>query len=333
MLQVSCRLVSGFWLVAGSAGIGFACCGVSTLGRPLRFGDQTNIIVWNASSHTEHFIRDALFDTDAKDFGFIAPTPSKPELAEASDLAFETLARLRPAHTRSGLFGMMDLVPGAKAVGVIVIQEKDVAGFHATTLLASDSKALANWMRKNGYQTTPAVETWTKFYIAKGWYLTAFKVKNSSEQASTGTVRISFKTDEPFNPYYVPSDNIDPRNKRLLRVFFVSDASYAPTIGHTGHWTNLKWRAPVPDATASRLAQQLKIPASEIPAGAQVESFEDNRFPRAVSDDIYFRPGNLQAEEETESDAGSPLPLPLLEIGGVVVAGVIGVSFASRRRK
>ena len=199
-----------------SSAVATACCGVSPNGKPVAFGDQTNLVIWDAGSKTEHFIRDAKFSSTAADFGFLAPTPSKPELSEASAEAFDTLEALKPVKD--------DTVGAASAMGaasldksIEVIQQVDVAGYRATTLLASDSVALADWMRKNGYQTTPAVETWTKVYIAKGWYLTAFKVLDKAQVASTGTVRMSFKTDRPFNPYYVPSDNIKEGQKGTLK--------------------------------------------------------------------------------------------------------------------
>src|ERR1019366_1693139 len=148
--------------------------------------------------------------------------------------------------------------------------------------------ALADWMRKNGYQTTPAVETWTKVYIAKGWYLTAFKVLDKAQVASTGTVRMSFKTDRPFNPYYVPSDNIKEGQKGTLKLYFVSAGDYKATVGNSEPWKDADWSVPVPSGTAVRLASQLKLPASAIPVGAQVATYIDREFPQVARDDIYF---------------------------------------------
>src|SRR5580658_8291337 len=70
----------GGLLATGSA---LACSGVGPPGKPVVFGDQTNIIIWDEAHHTEHFIRNANFRSGADDFGFIAPTPAKPQLSEA----------------------------------------------------------------------------------------------------------------------------------------------------------------------------------------------------------------------------------------------------------
>src|ERR1019366_1800467 len=111
------------------------CSGVGPPGRPVVFGDQTNIIIWDTTHRTEHFIRNANFRSGADNFGFIAPTPGKPHLNEASNQAFYTLANLAPVSSfaaggmRGGGFG-----EAARSASVQVIQEADVAGFHATTL-------------------------------------------------------------------------------------------------------------------------------------------------------------------------------------------------------
>ena len=244
-------------------------------------GDQTNIVIWDAATHTEHFIRQAKFQADAADFGFIAPTPSKPELAEASAEAFDTLSGLKPKETHFACNKSDDS-------GVDIIQQVDIAGYRATTLLASDSKALAAWMGRNGYATTPAVEGWTRFYIAKGWYLTAFRVLNKEQVTSTGTVRMSFRTDQPFNPYFVPSDNIKGDRKGVLKLFFVSSGDYGATIGKSSPWQEALWTAPVPSDAASRLAEHLKLSPSAIPSDAQVAAYEDHDFPRVAADDLYF---------------------------------------------
>ena len=48
-------------------------------------------IVWDPKSKTEHFIRRANFESESEDFGFLVPTPSKPELGEANQALFQRL--------------------------------------------------------------------------------------------------------------------------------------------------------------------------------------------------------------------------------------------------
>lgn len=276
----------GASVITGSV---WACSGVGPPGKPVVFGDQTNIVIWAEAHRTEHFIRNANFKSGADDFGFIAPTPGEPQLNQASNQAFYTLANLAPVIRYRAASGGAGFGGGGRSDEVKVIQEADVAGYHATTLLSKDAHAINDWMNEHGYVSTPEVEKWAERYCSRGWYLTAFKVIDRTKlAASTGTVRMSFKTRKPFNPFYVPSTNIPNRGKGTLRVYFVSVGDYDANIGKTGTWQVPQWKAAIPEASATLLAKQIELPASAIPQNAQVETFVDNDFPRPAADDIYF---------------------------------------------
>src|SRR5690606_4832159 len=135
---------------------------------------------------------------------------------------------------------------------VEILQEQDVAGYRATTLKASDSGKLTEWMKANGYATTPGIEEWTKFYIDKGWYLTTFKVNVDDGRAETGTVRMSFKTDKPFNPYLVPEDNFGANSG--LKLFYMGKGEAVGTIGENGGWVKSSWTTAVSNDQSSAIA-------------------------------------------------------------------------------
>ena len=80
--------------LALSAGPILACAIAPSGNKPVAIADESAIIIWDAANKTQHFIRRASFQSAAPDFGFLVPTPSKPELAEASDAAFAHLARV-----------------------------------------------------------------------------------------------------------------------------------------------------------------------------------------------------------------------------------------------
>ncbi len=322
VVLITCVITSSVW----------ACSGVGPPGKPVVFGDQTNIVIWDEANHTEHFIRNASFKSGADDFGFIAPTPGKPQLNEASSKAFYTLANLAPVYpTRAGGFG--GGAGGAMMIsdGVRVIQEADVAGYHATTLWSKNAHAINNWMNQHGYVSTPEVEKWAERYCSKGWYLTAFKVVDKTKlAASTGTVRMTFRAAKPFNPFYVPSSNIPNRGKGTLRVYFVSVGDYDANIGNTGTWQTPQWTSPIPEVTAALLAKQVKIPAEAIPDNVQVETFVDNDFPRPAADDIYFTKKRviLAPKEPVASPTRAIPPYAMTPL----LAGLGLVAVARRRR-
>lgn len=268
-----------------------ACCGVGPTGVTVGFAEQRNIIVWDEMRQIQHFVRNASFDSNAKDFGFIAPTPTVPELAEANEEAFRLLASLKPAAPQ--IFRGPATDAAAPAQAVTVIKEQQVAGYDAAVLKSSDPEALRYWLRKNGYSATPDSTAWFETYVAKGWYFTAFKVTNPdpedpAAQPQTGLVRISFSTPEPFNPYYVPADNRS--EDASLSLYMVSTRPVQGTVDEKP-WVEPKWSASLPETARIRLAEYLDLPVSAIPASAHVAYYVDRDFasPGAPDADIFFQ--------------------------------------------
>lgn len=286
----------------------WACCGVVPAGAAVHFAGQTNIVVWDEAHGMEHFVRDARFETDAKNLGFIAPTPTRPQLSEVDKNAFAILAKLSPPIPLAGSRGMKD--GGGPPPPVQVVQVTDVAGYRATVLKANDANALAAWLKKNGYGSPSWLPKWLSPYVKRSWYLTAFKV-SSKGAAGTGPVRLSFKTDRPFNPYAVPSAN---SGRGSLQLFYVSSGDEVPKIGGTKGWIKPHWRADVPERSRIDLARALHLPTSAVPRGASVVAYVDDRFSTPNQDDLYF----VEAQPRTNTKDGL-----LFLIGAGVVAGAI----------
>lgn len=303
----------------------WTCCAVSPTQKRAIFGTQINLVIWDAKTMTEHFVRDASFETEAKDLGFIAPSPTVPELADAKVEVFNVLESLKPPpppNSDGATAASLGGVSKAAAAEVEVIQEADVAGYKATTLRASDPKALADWMTKNGYNTTPSIEAWTNFYIKKDWYLTAFKVKSTEGNASTGAVRMTFKTDKPFNPYLVPSDNRGGRNSGL-ELYYLGSGIAKGTIGEGGQaWKEPEWTNAVGAFPAGRIGELIGLPEG-LPEGLQVTKFVDYSFPNNAADDLYFTEAKVQTEFPTMTGVAV----------GAGLGALVGVAIAISRRK
>jgi hypothetical protein len=218
----------------------------------------------------------------------------------------------------------------AKSAEVQVIQEADVAGYHATTLKCPDAHAINDWMNTHGYVSTPEVEKWAQRYCSRGWFLTAFKVIDRSQLiASTGTVRMSFKTDKPYNPFYVPKTNIPINGGGTLRVYFVSVGDYDAHIGHRETWQVPQWTSPIPEASAALLAKQVELPFDAVPDNCQVETFVDNNFPRPAAEDIYFTKRKLAVvPKEPHHDPSRRMPA----IGLASVFACLGTLKVLRQR-
>jgi len=209
------------------------------------------VIVWDEAAQVQHFIRRAAFSTEAKDFGFLVPTPTRPTIHEADTAIFDALVtatarvprtRLRMAPENAliafrVLHSLIEVRSGAPASAAVrVLETARVAGMEAAILEADRADALADWLKANGYPSRHTLEVWLKPYVDAKYVITAFRLAapdvasgtaGSSDATGTGraglharSVRMSFSTDEPFFPYREPHDAAQT-GPRLLRVYYV----------------------------------------------------------------------------------------------------------------
>jgi hypothetical protein len=365
MCGIGWRIVSALaafsLLFSASARHAQACATAPPEGATVAVAGESAIIVWDEATKTEHFIRRATFETSAKDFGFLVPTPTKPELAEASDDAFLQLEDvIRPeVVTRTELRGV-DLMPLVLSTfllrstktatpeveaSVRVLEQKRVGAYDATVLEADDARALAEWLKKHGYAQRPALEEWLAPYVAQKWKLTAFKIAEpasgdttqvvaKSHALATDAVRMTFHTERPFFPYREPRDQREsmpnsPSASRSLRVFFFGPARAAGTIGERAAPFAGKtvWAAPAASAGAS-------VPVA-VPEGAWLTVVEDDASPRPGVDELWFgvaEDASIVKPPPVEHVAYKPVPIPLDVVAVMVTLGYFVVRTARRRR-
>src|SRR5262249_1901899 len=153
----------------------------------------------------------------ADDFGFLVPTPTRPELSESGNEAFPFLYDLtkpevmekRASQSGGGCGCPIGCSKGQvtkpAANPVVVVEQKLVAGFQATVLKADSANDLVNWLKDNQYAYSPEVEVWARPYVNAGWMITALKVakdpaSKSQKDVAASALRLSFKTDRPLFP-------------------------------------------------------------------------------------------------------------------------------------
>lgn len=324
------RTIGGICLILGISGMVLeqkyadGCAMVRPFGykAPLEVAQESAIIIWDAENKTEHFIRRASFKTEANDFGFLVPTPSQPELAEAKDVSFRMLEGLtRP---------ILMLPPGrvgGKAPGnapppaVEVLEVKRVAGFDAAVLKANDPLALSDWLKKNGYQSRPELTSWLDTYVKSGWIITAFKIATDtpkSKAINTSAVRMSFKTEKPFYPYREPSDAREvpanngapaPASTRLLRVYVLAKERVDATVGEKVWPGKTVWANKIDNANCTLLAKHLKLESWKHEGEWWLTEFEDRSSPRPGTDELYFAAAAEQKSISRPPVFGFPRPI------------------------
>lgn len=290
-----------------------ACCPAPPKGKPVVNADQTVIILWDAAAKMQHFIRQASFKSDADDFGFLVPSPTEPELDESGNEAFPYLLKLtepeikKVARGGGGGCACMITAPSDASRGpksapkepeVKVLQDKLVAGFHASVLEAKSATALVGWLKENGYAFSPEIEAWAKPYVDGGWKITALKVVKDKDAANgkgvtAAALRISFKTDRPVFPYREPdyksaADALGAK-QRMLRIYFLADARYDGELTKETPWTGkVAWAGKLDAEQRTKVLKQLKLPETTGPSDWWLTEFEDNWPYKVAPADVYF---------------------------------------------
>jgi hypothetical protein len=309
-------MTSRLWLVLSLASLMFvssprsssapACCPAPPSGKAVVNADQTVIMIWDAASKTQHFIRQASFKSDADDFGFLVPTPTQPDLQESGNDAFPFLRKLTEPERRrehrppSGGMGCSEEKTTRHQTkdAVRVLDEKLVAGFQATVLEAKSADALVDWLKHHGYAFSPEVQAWAKPYVAAGWKITALKLakdkQSRGENVNASALRLTFKTDRPLFPYREPDPKVAAKTlsarQRLLRIYFVAEARYKgdPWSG------NAVWANTLDDQTRKKMLELLGLPATSIPERCWLTEFEDNWSYTAAPADVIFERDSVQ---------------------------------------
>lgn len=339
-------------LLLASARPAAACATAPPPGMFVEVAEESAIIAFDSKARREHFIRRASFRKAGKDFGFLVPTPSLPELAAVPDAVFDALEQATKPQVvvRTGvggveptlLCGFMFLLRSAPmssaAAPARVLAEQRVAGYDAVVLEADEPAALAAWLKEHGYAARPDLSDWLAPYVAARWKITAFKIAADGPEVGTQAVRMSFATERPFFPYREPADQRDNRSageQRLLRVFFLGDSRVEGTIGAA--------RAPWPgkalwsnSLSAARLGNLAGLEGAlpfSLPANAWLTMFEDSASPRPGTDDLFFTTSaNASAltPEPVIVDNREKLPIPLDVLAGL---GIVGWVVIRRRKK
>ena len=149
------------------------------------------IIFHDSATKTEHFIRRADFRTEAKNFGFLVPTPTKPEVGETRSEVFGAHEHATaPRHLPSGKKHRVVVTPndpkkdGAKSgAPPRILQQTTVAGYDAVVLSADNVEGLEKWLKDNEFDARPALMEWLKLYVENKWIITAFKVARDGNRA------------------------------------------------------------------------------------------------------------------------------------------------------
>lgn len=338
-----------------------ACLPIGRNGMPIRVAEETAVIFWDAETKTEHFIRRARFVTDSADLAFLVPTPTKPDLVDVGDNVFGELQRFTnppppPRAERGGIYAAPS--PRSAPDAVRVLEKKQVGDYDATILEATDAKALAEWLKKNDYPSSPEIEDWLTPYLKDKWILTAYKIAAKSKEGNTlpgfmgSTIRMSFKADKPFYPYREPKRGQPAKpnaktNDRLLRVYFLSQEAHDAKLLDSPWTRSIPFAGRLTPEVEERVMRDLKLPERKGQETLFLTEFEDYTEVRSTGAEVVFLPSSdikpvsraaaiqtmgYSGPSKSWNEADRDLAMTLFRVGAVGVLFVAFVGWSIFRR-
>lgn len=198
---------------------------------------EKTLILYDASTQREHFIREVTFANTTAPFGFVIPTPTRPSIAKVERSPFPTLDRLFPmSGVGLGLLSGMGAGVGTHARGgVTVLEIKKVGSFTSFVLSATEPKALADWLAQNQLLSTPEADVWLAHYVKMKFFYVALRYDPppQAQRAHTETIDIDFVTPLPYYPYFEPAHRLPPasdeeRPSRVVRLWTITTERIVP---------------------------------------------------------------------------------------------------------
>lgn len=316
MLAGALAFVAAEPLAAACGGF-FSARAVTPEQRPSLTREKV-LIVHDAARGRQHFIREVAFRRADQSFGFVVPTPTRPEVAKVERTPFTRLRDRFPfteAPASDGYGSGAGAGFGGRGGGVTVLAVEKVGSFTAFVLAATDASALAGWLKDNQLASTPETDVWLEHYVRMGFYYVAMrydpppgaKARNRAAIAAE-TIRISFDTPVAYYPYFEPETPRDLKSPRLLELWYVGSAPVVP-VAQQGQATDPpRWVRPLQAGAQHQDARrQLETALADdlevlLPAGELVvQTFQDQKRSRSGFQDILFAsawPRPLSSEQQ-----------------------------------
>lgn len=320
-----------------------ACGAAYPPGAFARLASERTVLVWDAETKTEHFIRKPVFEGDPTSFGFFVPTPTLPVVEKAEEATFDRVAALVPPPALARGKGE-GAAPGAAGGGghVEVLQRVTIDAFELVSLKASSSDELGGWLGANGFTDRPELRRWTQRYLSKGWIVNAMKYAGSKTPRAieTPTLRLSFAAERPFYPYTEPEPSMAderayavraPRNAKRERALDLWVVAREPVNAYQGADTRGPRRigsASVPQAALSAALGDTKAWRFEPRGTWAVTHFQDDSPVRTAFDDLTFSAAAPSASAAADEAGDEETPKSRYLALVIALAAALGVAFA-----
>ena len=210
------------------------------------------ILSWDGGQERIELLLDML--TDADDVGLVFPTPGPATVTAGDRQTFADIeTAIQPREVVIDDWWDINIgVGGAPEGGAppVVLDQVQLGPVEATTLEASDTTGLTEWLDANDYAIREEVAALLDEYVQKGWYFVALKLTSDAPlEGGLDPIRFTFDTDELVYPMALSKAAESVQRVRL----YVFQDHRARVAGLDDPATNLAygsavWAGPAPDA-------------------------------------------------------------------------------------
>ncbi|HEY1013972.1 MAG TPA: DUF2330 domain-containing protein [Herpetosiphonaceae bacterium] len=208
-----------------SAQVAAACGGLFTADAPVSQSAERFILAVDEQAGTVSAILQLSYSGSAESFSWLLPVPSEPDLAVADEAAFAELDRLtKPEFKFPGppeCFNPRDgggVGAGAPG-GVNVVQQGQVGPYETAVIGGENPAEVAEWLRTNGYQVTPAIEPKLKLYTDQKMLFVAMRLRGDQTAQDIQPIRVTFKADKLVIPMQLSSVSATPDMALNIWIF------------------------------------------------------------------------------------------------------------------
>lgn len=213
-----------------------ACCYFAAKGKDINQPGQKVFLTWDPEAKVESFTVQPQFEGNAKEFGMVIPTPSKPSLEQMPREFFTELAVftiLEPTDwSRYREVQHIAMAPPS-AVGTFVFRptpvreiERGMVGFlEYRVIVADQATELYTWLRDNRYNYS-GDEATLDFYIKRKWFFTVMKIDPTQMKqkvdgyyaGEVAPIRFRFASDRLIYPLRIVQNCVKDRIEALFYV-------------------------------------------------------------------------------------------------------------------
>jgi hypothetical protein len=209
-----------------------ACCYFSAKDQDVLQPSQKAFIAFDEKEKVESFTVQPKFEGNAKDFGMVVPTPSRPKLDEMPRDFFKELAVftiLEPMdltkykQIMTFAASPTSAVRGAKSVRIL---EAGIVGSLEYKIIQADrADDLYQWLKDNAYNYGGDEATLDR-YIKKGWFFTVMKIDpvqmkkrpDGSYEGEVTPTRFTFASERLIYPLKITQISVKDRTEALFYV-------------------------------------------------------------------------------------------------------------------